>query len=97
MKAASKALVAAIVVGNWADTADSCGELGHEFGSSSDAEFFEASEFGDFEVSVFYVAFVVEEYGYVSVSFKPCDWVYYYFFHFLITLRFKMEAGKLYM
>ena len=71
--------------------------MGHEFCASSYAEFFKASEFGDFEVSVFDVAFVVEEYGYVSVAFEPRNWVYEYFFHFFITFRFKIDAGKLYM
>jgi hypothetical protein len=31
------------------------------------------------------------------MSFKTGNWVNYYFFHFLITLRFKIEAGRLYM
>ncbi len=47
------------VVGAGADSADAGGELGHEFGSSADAEFFESSEFGDFEIGVFYFACIV--------------------------------------
>jgi len=64
---------------------------------SADTEFLEASEFWNFKVSVFYFAFVVEEYGNVSVSFKTCDWVYDYFFYFLITFLLRIEAGSEYM
>ena len=85
------------MVGYRADTANPCGEEGHEFCASASAEFFEAAEFRDFEVSVFHFALVVEEYRYVAVAFQPRDWVNNYFFHFFITLRFRMEAGKLYM
>jgi hypothetical protein len=68
-----------VVVGDGADTADSGGEQGQS-SARRPMQNFSSRGVQDFEVGVFYVALVVEEYGYVSVSFKPCDWVYCYSF-----------------
>ena len=84
-------------MGDRTDAADSRREKRHEFGTSTLAEFLEAPEFGNFEISIFHFARVVEEYGDVAVSLKSRDWVYVYFFHFFITFLLKIEAGKEYM
>ncbi len=77
-----------------ADAADALGDLGHILDRAAFAELLEAAQLGYLQVDVGHAAVVIEEDGYLAVSFQPGDGVDGYLFHGLILALLIMESAQ---
>jgi hypothetical protein len=58
-----------------ANTADSVGQVGHIFSLTADAKLLEPPQFGDLQIGVGDISFLVQENVNLAVAFESGDWI----------------------